>query len=63
MCRRSTLYAHIAFPQFYPIHAEGGLWSRDVCVFRSNDDDGGDVRDSDDFFSVGVVSVAAIDCP
>ncbi|KAL8277586.1 hypothetical protein RQP46_010018 [Phenoliferia psychrophenolica] len=60
LCRRSTLFAHISHPQLYPIHLEGGLFSPDVLIFRETN---GDIRDSDAYFSVGVVSVAAIDRP
>ncbi|KAK4702735.1 hypothetical protein P7C70_g3484, partial [Phenoliferia sp. Uapishka_3] len=63
LCRRSTLYAHIAYPHLYPIHSEGGLWSSDVVVFRADDDHGGNVLESSEHFSVGVISVAAIDRP
>ncbi|KAM0749670.1 hypothetical protein T439DRAFT_326546 [Meredithblackwellia eburnea MCA 4105] len=60
LCRRSTLYAHIAQPQYYPIHEEGGLWSPSVRVFRHVD---GEVMNSDESFSCGVISVAAINRP
>jgi hypothetical protein len=63
LCRRSTLYAHIARPSFYPFHDEGGLWSEGIIVFRSGDDDGGRILMPEEQFKVGIINVAAIDGP
>jgi hypothetical protein len=63
LCRRSTLYAHIDRPNFYPIHVEGGLWSEGIVVFRGGDDEGGRILMSEEQFTVGVISVAAINRP
>lgn len=63
LCRRSTLYAHIAHPEFYPFHSEGGLWSEGVRVFRRGDDEDGRVMDAEEQFEVGVISAAAVNRP
>lgn len=63
LCRRSTLYAHIARPEFYPMHDRGGLWSEGVRVFRNGDDEQGALLGEEEQFCVGVVSVAALRDP
>lgn len=63
LCRRSTLYAHINKPRFYPFHEQGGLWSEGVRIFRQGDDDYCQTLPHERQFEVGVISVAAIDGP
>jgi len=64
LCRRSSLYLSIRRQRnFHPIPDQGGIYSPDVLVFRTNDDDGCKLLPEDARWWTSVISVAAIRNP
>jgi uncharacterized protein (TIGR02452 family) len=64
LCRRSTLYLTIRRQRgFHPIPDHGGIYSPDVLVFRTSDDDNCALLSEEDRWWTSVISVAAIDTP
>jgi uncharacterized protein (TIGR02452 family) len=64
LCRRSTLYLTIRRQRkFHPIPSHGAIFSPDVLVFRTSDDEGLILLDEKDRWYVTIISVAAIKHP
>jgi len=67
LCRRSSLFAHLAQRggSFYPLDDLGGIWSPGVRVFRDEDDKDCEFWDENNKrrFKVGIISVAALNSP